>query len=404
LRSQGVSIEAVGDLVDNTGMRIAEFQTTYAGMGSFSFIPRAGSAYTAKVTYADGSTAEQALPPVQASGYALAVNNELERQVFVQAFASDDLIKGQQLALLAQRNGTVFYASKGTVTKSELIFSIPREYLPAGVVQLTLLSPEMKPLAERAIFNMNEQLVLPLSLDTDQKIYGPREKVSVQITVGEETDSSRIAALSATVVDLAKVPIDSAIPEANIYASLLLSSDVKGYIEAHGYYVEDTDASKRRQLDNVMLTRGWNRINWQSLMAGKTPAITYPPEQDLRISGVVTKRGDQTPVPNATVTILSTGNVTALVDTLTDEQGRFTFDRLLFFDDTRFVVQARDERGRKNVDIQLDSSPRQEVTRNRNTPDATVDVNQAMNTFRKSTQEQFQEMEKYGLREKSILL
>src|SRR5690606_4900765 len=45
-----------------------------------------------------------------------------------------------------------------------------------------------------------------------------------------------------------------------------------------------------------------------------------------------------------------------------------------------------------------------EVTRNRNTPDATVDVNQAMNTFRKSTQEQFQEMEKYGLREKSILL
>jgi len=404
LRPEGVGIEAVGYLVDNNGMRIAEFETLYAGMGSFRFIPQAGSAYTAKVTYADGSTGEQALPQVQASGYALAVNNELEKQVFVQAFASDDLVKGQQLAMLAQRNGTVFYASKGTVTKNELIFSVPRAYLPVGVVQLTLLSPEMKPLTERTIFNMNKQLVLPLSLNTDEKVYGRREKVSVQITAGEEADSSRIAALSATVVDLAKVPIDSTIREGNIYASLLLNSDVKGYIEAPEYYFENTDISKRRQLDNVMLTQGWSRINWEDLMADKAPAITYPPEQDLRISGVVTTRGGQTPVPNATVTILSTGNITALVDTVTNEQGRFTFDRLLFFDNTKFVVQARDKRGRKNVDIQLDESPRQQVTRNRNTPDATVNVNQSINTYLKNTQEQFQEMEKYGLKGKSILL
>lgn len=404
LRPEGVGIGAVGYLEDNNGIRIAEFETAYAGMGSFSFIPQAGSTYTAKVTYADSSRAEQELPQVLASGYALSVNNELEKQVFVQAFASDDLVKGQQLALVLQRNGTVFYASKGKLTKNELVFSIPREYLPVGVVQLTLLSPEMKPLAGRAIFNTNEQFLLPLSVSTDQEVYGARQKVSVQIEVGNEADSSRIAALSAAVIDLAKVPVDSTTREGNIYASLLLSSDVKGYIETPEHYFRSTDISQRRELDNVMLTQGWSRIGWQDMIAGKTPAITYPPEQDLRISGVVTKRGGKTPVPNATVTVLSTSNVTAVIDTVTDEQGRFAFDRLLFFDDTKFVVQARDERGRKNVDIQLDESPRQQVTRNRNTPDATVDVNQAISTYLKNTQDQFQEMERYGLKEKSILL
>src|SRR5690606_12532251 len=123
------------------------------GMGNFSFIPQTGSTYTAKVTYADGTNAEEELPPVQASGYALAVNNELEKQVFIQAFASDDLVKGQQVALIAQENGTVFYASKGKLAKNEIVFAVPREQLPAGVVQLTLFSPDMKPLAERSIFN-----------------------------------------------------------------------------------------------------------------------------------------------------------------------------------------------------------------------------------------------------------
>ncbi len=404
LQPEGLGIGAVGYLEDNNGVRVAEFETAYAGMGSFNFIPQAGSTYTAKVTYADSSKAEQELPQVKTSGYALAVNNELEKQVFVQAFASDDLVKGQQLTLLLQRNGTVFYASKGKFAKNELVFSIPREHLPAGVVQITLLSPEMKPLVEREIFNTNEQLMLPLSVNTDQEVYGARQKVSVQVTAGNEADSSRIAALSAAVIDLAKVPIDSTTREGNIYASLLLSSDVKGYIETPEHYFESTDISKRRELDNVMLTQGWSRISWQDLMADKSSAITYPPEQDLRISGVVTKRDGKTPVPNATVTVLSTSNITAIVDTVTDEQGRFAFDRLLFFDDTKFVVQARDEKGRKNVDIHLDESPRQQVTRNRNTPDATIDVNQSISAYLKNTQDQFQEMERYGLKEKSILL
>ena len=404
LEPEGLGIGVRGYVEDEKGIHVVEFESAYAGMGSFNFIPQAGSKYTAQVIYADGSEAVQELPEVAVSGYALAVNNELENQLFVQAFASDDLVKGQEITLLLQRNGTVFYASKSKLTKNEAIFSIPRADIPAGVVQITLFDPDMKPLAERAIFNTNEHSTLPLTIATDQARYRPKQRVTVQLTAGQQADTNRVAALSAAVIDLTKVPIDSGLREGNVYASLLLSSDIRGYIETPEYYFEDMGRVKRRELDNVMLTHGWSRINWRDLAAKKTPAITYHPEQDMRISGVVTKRDGKTPVPNATVTVLSTSNTLAFIDTVTGPDGRFTFDRLLFYDHTKFVVQARDERGRKNVDVHLDESPRQQVTRNRNTPDATVNVNQSISTYLRNTQEQFAEMEKYGLREKTILL
>jgi len=404
LAPEGTGIAVKGYLQDETGAPTTAFASTYAGMGSFSFIPAPGIRYTASVVYADGSEAEVDLPEVKTSGYALAVNSELDRQLFVQSYASDDLVAGQEMALVLQRNGTVFYASKSRQTKNDLVFSIPRENLPIGVIQVTLFAADDMPVAQRTVFNYNDTLLLPLAVETDRKVYGQKEKVIVQLNVGQPSDTSRIATLSAAVVDMAKVPIDSGIHEGNIYASLLLSSDIRGYIETPAYYFETADLASRRQLDNLMLSQGWSRINWQELMAGKNPAMTYAPEQDLRVSGTVTSRNGKTPVPNAVVTLMSTGDITAVVDTISDADGRFNFDRLLFYDDTRFVVQARDERGRKNVDIVLDEVPRQQVTRNRNAPDATVDVNQSIQTYLKNTQAQFEEMEKYGLREKTILL
>src|SRR5690606_2656942 len=111
-----------------------------------------------------------------------------------------------------------------------------------------------------------------------------------KLTAGQPSDTSRIAALSAAVIDMARIPIDSGVHEGSIYASLLLSADIKGYVETPNRYFKDPDFARGLQLDNVMLTQGWSRIDWQDLAAGKSPTVTYSPEQALRISGVVTKR------------------------------------------------------------------------------------------------------------------
>lgn len=403
LRADGLGIAVSGRVEDGAGEQITKFESAYAGIGNFSFIPQEGQRYIARFTYADGSTAEAVLPEVVSSGYALAVNNESDKQIFVQVFASYGLVKEQEVMLLLHRNASVFYATRAKITKSESVFSIPRENIPAGVVQLTLFSPEMEPLAERALFNRADDGVLPIRVTTDKQRYGQEEPVRVQVSVGQDGDTNRVATLSATVVNVDKVPADT-LQGGDIYASLLLSPDIKGYIEAPAYYVASGDPARRRALDNLMITQGWNGVDWQARIAGDIPPITYHPEQDLRVSGTVTRRSDNEPVANARVTLLSTGSVNAAIDTLTDDRGRFIFDRMLFYDDVNFVIQATDERGRRNVDIQLDESSRQRVTTNRNAREAPPPGNTPLSSYAESKQEALDDMEKYGLGERTILL
>src|SRR5690606_33682984 len=90
---------------------------------------------------------------------------------------------------------------------------------------------------------------------------------------------------------------------------------------------------------------------------------TYPAERDLTISGRVTrKNGD--PVPFAKVLVLAS-EMGSVMDTVADKNGRFSFDRLLFYGNTKFVVQARDEKGRRQVDIILDETGNHQISENK---------------------------------------
>src|SRR5690606_29841462 len=68
------------------------------------------------------------------------------------------------------------------------------------------------------------------------------------------------------------------------------------------------------------------------------------------------------------------------------------------------AIQARDAKGKKNVKIVLDEVPQQMVSRNKNSPDISLDVNKSMETYLKNSRERFTELYRAGELEKSILL
>src|SRR5690606_5158216 len=132
--------------------------------------------------------------------------------------------------------------------KTETAFRIERQGLPAGVIQLTLLDEQLRPVAERVIFNINPQDTLPLKLAADKATYKPREKVTMRLTAGTAGASLRVGSFSVAVTDLGKVTgRDST--DGNILSGLLLSPELKRYIEAPGYYFREMDAAKKQQLD-----------------------------------------------------------------------------------------------------------------------------------------------------------
>ncbi len=402
LQPDGKGIAAHGYLTDNSGQRITDFHTDYAGMGQLLLLPEAGKTYTAHVTFADGSTTETELPPISTEGYVLSVNNSAEKTVFLKAATTPAQANGQVLSVIAQKNGQVFYAARVKQAKPEAIINIDRRMLPSGVIQLTLMDEQMKPVAERLIFNLNQRDTLPVVISTDKEAYQPREKVTMKLATGAAGDSLRIGSFSVVVTDLGKLPVNDS-TESNILSGLLLSTELKGYIETPGYYFLGLNDQKRQQLDNLMLTQGWRKIVWGDLISGKTPQISYQPERSLSVSGTVTTQTGK-PAANSTVSIFSTTDISSALDTLSDAEGRFNFDRLIFNDSTKFVVQAQDEKGKQRGYIRMNEMPQLPVGNNKNAPEVAVDLSQSMADYLKSSERRFAELQKHGMLDQGIML
>ena len=75
--------------------------------------------------------------------------------------------------------------------------------------------------------------------------------------------------------------------DGDIRSNLLLTSDLKGYIEEPGYYFYDRTLQKDHKLDLLMLTHGWTRFNISDLLKGRLPEAKFPVEESQTVSGEV---------------------------------------------------------------------------------------------------------------------
>ena len=67
---------------------------------------------------------------------------------------------------------------------------------------------------------------------------------------------------------------------------LLLTSELKGYVEQPNYYFTDVTDKTRADLDLVMLTHGYRRFQWKQLLSESYPPVAYQPESDLEIAAI----------------------------------------------------------------------------------------------------------------------
>jgi hypothetical protein len=153
----------------------------------------------------------------------------------------------------------------------------------------------------------------------------------------------------------------------------------------------------------LMLTQGFRRFAWRMILGNSFPQITFQPEQSMLISGTTKTLGGK-PLPNAKVTLFTTSKGAFLIDTVSDANGKFVFNNLIFPDSIRFVIQARGTNGRKNVEIKLDQVPQQFVTKNKNSPDITVNVNTELAGYLRNSKAQYDDLRKYGLVNRTIVL
>lgn len=109
---------------------------------------------------------------------------------------------------------------------------------------------------------------------------------------------------------------------------MLLSSEVKGYIEDVGYYFESDDSVHRRTSDLLMLVQGWRRYDWEELSGyrPRSPEEWHPVEDTLYVTGRLRSVKKSLPVDGIPLkAYVYSGGSHLDGATVTDSLGRYAF-------------------------------------------------------------------------------
>jgi hypothetical protein len=260
LKPDGLGIDIKGTITDNTNSVVSEFTSSHLGMGMFLLTPEEGKTYTAHITFADGSTATPELPKVLSDGIVLSLQNSDPDLLTLKLQCDPAFLKdyqGKTFFLLAKSGGAIFYAAKTILQNQVYSATVPKNKFPTGIVQVTLFTDDGEPISERIAFiQHNDQLNLAIS--SDQQTYDTRQKVKLNV-MAKANDQPDEVNFSVSVIDEDKVPFDEN-AETTIVTNLLLTSDIKGYIEKPNYYFNHPNEKTAEDLDILLQTQGYRRF------------------------------------------------------------------------------------------------------------------------------------------------
>jgi hypothetical protein len=352
VNASGLGEDIKGVVTDSEGNDIAEFNTQHLGMGVFAITPEQGKTYKVKVTAADSSVFTVNLPEVAEEGFTLGVNNSGADSIYVKVVASNKLFEAQKNAsffLVGQCQGKVYYTSGGKLANPVFIAGIEKSRFPSGIVQFTLFSQTGEPIAERIAFIQNPD-TLKLNIISPVVNYTTRQHVTISLDVKNNDGRPILGDFSAAVINESRVGVDGA-AESTIINNLLLTSDLRGYIEKPNYYFENPNDQTKADLDILMLTQGYRRFEWKQVLGDKEMPIAYQPERSLEMEGTL-KTPSGKVVPKGKILLFSTKE-NLEKDTTTDENGNFKITDLYLSDSAKIVLRAKKQNNGSNVAIYL---------------------------------------------------
>lgn len=350
---QGKGSDVKGIIVDGDGKTVANFESTHLGMGKFKFVPQKDQIYTAQINLGNQTSQTFALPKVKEKGLIMHVADVSEDIISVTIRTSDKKIKG--FRLIGHSRGNPVYTMAGKLKRYKPnTIKILKSSLPAGIMHFTLFNEQFVPHSERLVFvKKRDELHVEANFEKDS--YATREKVTLKLETGSSKYKNSLAYLSVSVTDMDMV--QKTPQQTHILSYLLLTSDLKGYIENPNFYFKDNQAPTRQAADLLMMTQGWRRFNWQQVFDNNQSAPEQIQKRGFSVSGTMTNSFDK-PLADGTVTLIAKNFFKSVK---TDKNGRFSFDNLMMIDGTKLMLKGTNKKGKSKVQLVLDK-PKDEAT------------------------------------------
>ncbi len=370
----GSGVKINGKIIDDEGIMLIDFSSAYAGMGSFEFKPQSGKAYKAQVVFPDKSEGTINFPVALYNSFALSVSQPVDDFVAITVKTPVSLPSlPAGLNLLVQSGGEQIFSSSVSADQLNSEIKVKRSLFPTGIATVTLYEKMDSPLSERVFFVKKENPI-KLEITSDKPTYKNRSLVQMQVAPVSTTGKLVKGSFSVSVVNEAVVP-DEGDKESTILSNLLLSSDLKGYIENPNYYFSRSGIEIDSQLDNLMLTQGYRKFTVNDFY--HPLPLKYTAEKTgVNVTGIVKTLGGK-PVLGSRVTLIAL-NSGIMEDARTDQDGRFKVEGMMINEGVIFNVQARSLKGGDRVEVSIDQPVFPEISINKNGPDFVDHQNQVI--------------------------
>ena len=321
--TDGLARVIKGKVIDAKGNEIRQLKSDDQGVGYFNLKPSLGEQYTAVLD--DGSI--YPLPKIYNEGYSMFINNMNEQSIQLKVQATNNL-KNKDFYLIGTIGNQKYLEGKYNFKgKSIVDLEIPKNIFPSGVMTLTVFDENMTPWSERIVFIDNQQeLIINTELNNDNLI--KKGEVSVKINVTDSNGNPVSTNLSIAVTNQSnRVKKDR--NDSNILTHLLLESDLKGHIEKPAQFFYDKSRRKKYNLDLIMLTNGWRRINWEKMRNYNFDTIKkFSFQKGFNISGIAKRKNSKILANTSLHLIAKSKGKERVYATKTNPDGSFTFNNI----------------------------------------------------------------------------
>lgn len=304
--ANGEPLKISGILLKNN-VPVDTIATDSYGLGVFRLAPQKNSSYQVKIMRAGVVDTVCTLPNALTQGLVLELADGLSPDNITLKLQSS---KYHVVKILMHNYKEVFSVTEKEATPKGVTVSLATVDIPRGLTAVTVLDSLDHPIAERLFFaHYNKRP--NFSIETDNKEYGTRQKVKLNLKLGSSSGYVSVACVQDNRFSY-KYPnnIESYYYLTNELQNIPMKDNLMG-----------TEAADKEYLNKLLLIKGWSRYTWQEMLNTK-PADTLRQYQPIAYSGDVTY---------ANKPLKKTMTLSAIADTLaqivhTDNSGHFMMD------------------------------------------------------------------------------
>ena len=331
----GFGVDATGVLESN-GLT---FSTVHDGMGWFTFTPQERrNQVEIKV---DSKSHTFSLPQPEQTGCVLSVNPCGTDSIELDIDCTPDLT-GTTLGITMTCRGELveFLTVEAHSAPIENIISM--KGIPEGVCRINIFDRNGSIYASRSVYHRSTEIRPPvLEVIPDKAQYEPFEKVALKFSLRDSKGNPFRDRFCLSVRDVRGQGNNLA---DDLRTSMLLSSELKGFIENPSWYFDSNDQERDQALDLLMLVQGWERYDWLTMTGQKKFTERHRLEQSLTLNGWIMNSSGKNTMGDIEVTAALVPQDKTLTETytyITDSTGYFGFDiGSEFYDKARFTISA----------------------------------------------------------------